>query len=70
MPAVKVTLATNANGALMPGHAYFLDGGTGANELLRTGLAPLLKEYLLQGYVSGFADSIRAYLDWLEATSE
>jgi hypothetical protein len=38
----------------------------GANELLQTGLKPLLREYLLQGYVSSFADSIRAYLDWLD----
>ena len=52
--------------ALLPGHAYFLDDGVGANELLQTGLKPLLREYLLQGYVSSFADSIRAYLDWLD----
>jgi len=56
--------------ALMPGHAYFLDGGKEPDQLLRTSLRPLLQEYLLQGYVSGFADSIRAYLDWLEATRE
>lgn len=54
--------------ALMPGHAYFLDGGKGDDLLLRTSLKPLLQEYLLQGYVSGFPDSIRAYLDWLDAT--
>jgi len=55
--------------ALMPGHAYFLDNGNNPDLFLRTGLRPLLQEYLIQGYVSGFADSIRVYLDWLEATS-
>jgi 5-methylcytosine-specific restriction protein B len=55
--------------ALMPGHAYFLDHGKTSDLLLRTGLRPLLQEYLLQGYVSGFADSIRVYLDWMDATS-
>ena len=28
---------------------------------------PLLTEYLAQGYVSGFAEPIRAYLQWLES---
>ncbi len=55
--------------ALMPGHAYFLDNGKDPDLFLRAGLSPLLQEYLLQGYVSGFSDSIRAYLDWLDATS-
>jgi 5-methylcytosine-specific restriction protein B len=59
--------ATDDAFALMPGHAYFLDEGHDADQMLRSGLKPLLQEYLLQGYVSGFADSIRAYLDWLEA---
>ena len=31
------------------------------------GLAPLLSEYLAQGYVSGFAESIRGYMQWLES---
>jgi len=57
--------ATDDAFALMPGHAYFMDNGTPATTLLRTGLEPLLREYLLQGYVSGFADSIHAYIDWL-----
>jgi 5-methylcytosine-specific restriction enzyme B len=55
--------------SLMPGHAYFLDYGKKADQLLQTGLKPLLNEYLIQGYVSGFADSIRAYLDWLNASA-
>lgn len=56
--------------ALMPGHAYFLDGGADANTLLRTGLKPLLMEYLAQGYVAGFADAVRAYLDWLDTPAD
>jgi 5-methylcytosine-specific restriction enzyme B len=34
---------------------------------LKTSLVPLLTEYLAQGYVSGFAQPIRAYLQWLES---
>ncbi|MCC6540547.1 MAG: AAA family ATPase [Bryobacterales bacterium] len=47
---------------LMPGHSYFLK-----RESLQVGLVPLLEEYLAQGYVSGFAEHIRSYLQWLRA---
>lgn len=54
--------------SLVPGHSYFLAGDeTTAKSLLRTNLAPLLEEYLAQGYVTGFAESIRAYLQWLDS---
>jgi 5-methylcytosine-specific restriction protein B len=54
--------------ALVPGHSYFLDKDeTRARVNLRTTLAPLLAEYLAQGYVSGFAESIRGYMQWLES---
>jgi len=54
--------------ALIPGHSYFLDKDeTRARINLRTTLAPLLAEYLAQGYVSGFAESIRGYMQWLES---
>lgn len=54
--------------ALLPGHSYFLSKDeTQARVNLRTALAPLLEEYLIQGYVSGFAESIRGYLQWLES---
>jgi 5-methylcytosine-specific restriction protein B len=56
--------------ALLPGHAYFLDRGGDAEAMLRTGLKPLLHEYLVQGYTAGFAEEIRAYLDWLETPTE
>lgn len=53
---------------LVPGHSYFLaKDEREAKSLLRTTLAPLLCEYLAQGYVSGFAENIRSYLQWLES---
>jgi 5-methylcytosine-specific restriction protein B len=53
---------------LMPGHSYFLptDGMALAQQLAVT-VQPLLEEYLSQGYVGGFAESVRAYLQWLES---
>lgn len=48
---------------LMPGHSYFMGSDDKASELLATGVRPLLEEYLAQGYVAGFADEIRAYVD-------
>lgn len=53
---------------LVPGHSYFLTKDAGeARQALRTGLQPLLEEYLAQGYVTGFGESIRSYLQWLRA---
>ena len=54
--------------SLMPGHAYFLADDRAAPARLRTGLKPLLAEYLAQGYVAGFADEIRAFVDRLDAS--
>ena len=54
--------------ALVPGHSYFLGKDEAQARInLRTSLAPLLSEYLAQGYVSGFAESIRGYMQWLES---
>jgi 5-methylcytosine-specific restriction protein B len=54
--------------ALVPGHSYFLGKDEDQARInLRTSLAPLLVEYLAQGYVSGFAESIRGYMQWLES---
>lgn len=51
---------------LLPGHAYFLEKDEARTaEALQLRLAPLLEEYLAQGYVSGFAEHLRAYLQWL-----
>jgi 5-methylcytosine-specific restriction protein B len=53
--------------ALVPGHSYFLEkDDRQAVRLLKVNLSPLLQEYLSQGYVATFSDSIRAYLQWLE----
>jgi 5-methylcytosine-specific restriction protein B len=48
---------------LTPGHAYFLGSDEDAPARLATSVKPLLAEYLAQGYVAGFADEIRAYMD-------
>jgi 5-methylcytosine-specific restriction protein B len=54
--------------ALVPGHSYFLEKyDAQAPGQLKVNLAPLLEEYLAQGYVSGFAEPIRAYLQWIES---
>ncbi|MGI8959384.1 MAG: McrB family protein [Bryobacteraceae bacterium] len=48
---------------LLPGHSYFLESEENrAKQSLHVNLVPLLEEYLAQGYVSGFAEPIRAYL--------
>lgn len=53
---------------LAPGHSYFLEKDDArARVELRAGLAPLLREYLAQGYVTGFGEEIRSYLQWLES---
>lgn len=55
--------------SLMPGHAYFLADDEAASVRLRTEVAPLLREYLTQGYVAAFADEIQAWLNTVpEAT--
>jgi 5-methylcytosine-specific restriction enzyme B len=55
--------------ALLPGHSYFLEADPArASQQLKLNLAPLLEEYLAQGYVSGFSEQIRSYLQWLRAT--
>lgn len=54
--------------ALLPGHSYFLEADDAkARTSLSVNLAPLLEEYLSQGYVSGFAEQIRSYLQWVRA---
>ena len=54
--------------SLVPGHSYFLEtDDRKAKESLKVNLAPLLEEYLAQGYVSGFAEPIRTYMQELRA---
>lgn len=65
---IFVEHATDEAFALVPGHSYFLEGDEAqARQALRVNLAPLLEEYLAQGYVGGFAEPIRGYLQWLRA---
>lgn len=53
---------------LVPGHSYFLEKDEAkARQSLQVNLAPLLEEYLSQGYVGGFAEPIRSYLQWLRS---
>lgn len=54
--------------ALVPGHSYFLEkNDVKAPRYLKANLAPLLEEYLAQGYVAGFSDPIHAYLQWIDS---
>ena len=54
--------------SLVPGHSYFLESADDrAKQSLRVNLAPLLEEYLAQGYVGGFAEPIRGYLQRLRS---
>jgi 5-methylcytosine-specific restriction protein B len=65
---VFLNYATDEVLLLMPGHSYFLEmDEERAKEKLQVELAPLLEEYLAQGYVSGFREEVRAYLQWLRA---
>lgn len=55
--------------SLVPGHSYFLesDDESRAKQSLAVNLVPLLEEYLAQGYVAGFAEPIRGYLQKLRS---
>ncbi len=54
--------------SLVPGHSYFLESNVDrARESLKVNLASLLEEYLAQGYVSGFAEPIRSFLQRLRS---
>src|SRR5215469_1260740 len=66
--SVFVEHATDDAFNLVPGHSYFLERDENqATATLKTGLAPLLEEYLAQGYIGGFAEPIRAYLQWVRS---
>jgi 5-methylcytosine-specific restriction protein B len=66
--SIFVEHATDENFDLMPGHSYFLEKDEGkAPSRLKVTLAPLLEEYLAQGYVASFAEPIRSYLQWIES---
>ena len=53
---------------LVPGHSYFLESNEPqARRRLKTSLKPLLEDYISQGYVSSFAEAVRAYLQWIDS---
>ena len=53
---------------LVPGHSYFLEEDEEVSkQILRTNVQPLLEEYLAQGFVAGFSEPIRAYLQWIDS---
>jgi 5-methylcytosine-specific restriction protein B len=48
---------------LVPGHSYFLEQNVElVKGTLETGLVPLLEEYLAQGFIGGFSEQVRAYI--------
>ena len=65
---IFVEKATDENFKYMPGHSYFIksNGASDTKLQILTELLPLLQEYIEQGYVSGFADDIRAYIQEYE----
>ncbi|WP_018131041.1 McrB family protein [Effusibacillus pohliae] len=66
LQSIFVEYANDEAMSLMPGHSYFLNPhGTDDLSLLRATLLPLLEEYLVQGYVTGFSEQIRAYMQKL-----
>jgi 5-methylcytosine-specific restriction protein B len=63
LQSIFVEHATDDAFNLMPGHSYFLElDEDRARRKLKQELAPLLEEYLRQGYVGGFEGEIRSYL--------
>jgi 5-methylcytosine-specific restriction protein B len=66
--SVFIEHATDDAFNLVPGHSYFLEKDENrARGALKVGLAPLLEEYLAQGYIGGFAEPIRTYLQWVQS---
>jgi 5-methylcytosine-specific restriction protein B len=66
--SIFVEHATDDAFPLVPGYSYFLElEDARAKRSLQVNLAPLLEEYLAQGYVGGFAEPIRGYLQQLRS---
>ena len=66
--SIFVEHATDDAFPLVPGHSYFLElDDVRAKESLKVNLAPLLEEYLAQGYVGGFSEPIRGYLQRVQS---
>jgi 5-methylcytosine-specific restriction protein B len=68
LTSIFIEHATEDAFALVPGHSYFLEmDESRAKQSLQVNLSPLLEEYLAQGYVGGFAEPIRGYLQALRS---
>ena len=66
--SIFVDHATDDSFPLVPGHSYFLESNEArAQQSLRVNLIPLLEEYLAQGYIGGFSEPIRGYLQRLRS---
>jgi 5-methylcytosine-specific restriction protein B len=66
--SIFIEHATDDVFSLVPGHSYFLESDESrAKQSLQVNLIPLLDEYLAQGYVGGFTEPIRGYLQWLRS---
>ncbi|MCK4257845.1 MAG: AAA family ATPase [Halanaerobiales bacterium] len=66
--SIFIEYASDEGLELIPGHSYFLEkDDKKAARSLKVNLAPLLEEYLSQGYVAGFSEPIRSYLQWIES---
>jgi len=63
LTSIFIEHATDDAFSLVPGHSYFLEADEHrAEQSLRANLVPLLQEYLANGYVTGFAEPVRGYL--------
>jgi len=68
LTSIFVEHATDDAFDLIPGHSYFLEKDDAvAKKELQVTLAPLLEEYLAQGYVASFSQHIRSYLQWIDS---
>jgi 5-methylcytosine-specific restriction enzyme B len=66
--SIFIEYASEESFVLMPGHSYFLEyPSVNSIHFLKTNLVPLLKEYLYQGYVNSFSDSIHSYIQEIES---
>jgi 5-methylcytosine-specific restriction protein B len=63
LQAIFIEHASEESFSLMPGQSYFLKSDLDSQKKLQMELFPLLREYIAQGYVAGFTEEIRAFMD-------
>ena len=65
---IFVEHSTDDSFSLLPGHSYFLEKDADATKKsLNLHLKPLLEEYVAQGYVAGFEEEVRSYIQSLKS---